>query len=123
MAGAVADGHLDGGVLPVVKHIPGHGRAVVDSHLDLPVIDADPEELSDTDFAPFRALNDLPMAMTAHLVYSRLGNAPATTSAQMMQIVREDIGFDGLIMTDDISMKALKAVIERDRPIFAGGRV
>ena len=104
---AVADGHLDGGVLPVVKHIPGHGRAVVDSHLELPVVDADPEELHDTDFAPFRALNDLPLGMTAHLVYSRLGNAPATTSEQVMQIIREDIGFDGLIMTDDISMKAL----------------
>ena len=104
---AVADGLLDGGVLPVVKHIPGHGRAVVDSHLDLPVVDADPEDLSDTDFAPFRALNDLPMGMTAHLVYSRLGNTPATTSSKVMQIIREDIGFDGLIMTDDISMKAL----------------
>ncbi len=104
---AVADAHLDGGVLPVVKHIPGHGRAVVDSHLDLPAVDADPEDLSDTDFAPFRALNDLPMGMTAHLVYSRLGNGPATTSSTVMQIIREDIGFDGLIMTDDISMKAL----------------
>ncbi|MFK7937917.1 MAG: beta-N-acetylhexosaminidase [Roseovarius sp.] len=104
---AVADGHLDGGVLPVVKHIPGHGRALADSHLELPVIDADPEDLQDTDFAPFRALNDLPMAMTAHLVYARLGNSPATTSSQIMQIIREDIGFDGLIMTDDISMKAL----------------
>lgn len=105
---ASADGLLDGGVLPVVKHIPGHGRALVDSHLDLPVIDAEIEELSDTDFAPFRALNDLPMAMTAHLVYSRIGNAPATTSGQILKIIREDIGFDGLIMTDDISMKALR---------------
>lgn len=104
---AVADGLLDGGVLPVVKHIPGHGRAVVDSHLELPVVDAEHEDLSDTDFAPFRDLSDLPMGMTAHLVYSRLGNTPATTSKQMMQIIREEIGFDGLIMTDDISMKAL----------------
>lgn len=104
---AVADGLLDGGVLPVIKHIPGHGRAVVDSHLDLPVVNAELEDLSDTDFAPFRALNDLPIAMTAHLVYSRLGNAPATTSPGLMQIIRDDIGFDGLIMTDDISMKAL----------------
>lgn len=109
---AVADAHLDGGVLPVVKHIPGHGRAVVDSHLELPVVDAEPEELSDTDFAPFRALNDLPLGMTAHLVYSRLGNTPATTSAQIMQMIREDIGFDGLIMTDDISMKALSGSLE-----------
>ena len=70
-------------------------------------MDAESEDLSDTDFAPFRALNDLPMGMTAHLVYSRLDEAPATTSPRMMQIIREDIGFDGLIMTDDISMKAL----------------
>lgn len=108
---AVADGLLDGGVLPVVKHIPGHGRAVVDSHLDLPVVEAEPEDLSDTDFAPFRALNDLPLGMTAHLVYSRIDDAPATTSASVMQMIREDIGFDGLIMTDDISMKALSGTL------------
>ena len=114
---AVADGLLDGGVLPVVKHMPGHGRAMVDSHLDLPVVDADTEDLSDTDFAPFRALNDLPLGMTAHVVYSRLDDAPATTSAQIMDMIRRDIGFDGLIMTDDISMKALSgslAEITRD---------
>ena len=105
---AVANAHLDGGVLPVVKHIPGHGRAGVDSHLELPVVDADPEDLSDTDFAPFRALNDLPLGMTAHLVYSRIGNGPATTSSQLLQIIREDIGFDGLIMTDDISRGGLR---------------
>ena len=85
---------------------------MVDSHLDLPVVDADPEEL-DTDFAPFRALNDLPMAMTAHLVYERIGNAPATTSRpDDADLIREEIGFDGLIMTDDISMKALKGSLE-----------
>lgn len=104
---AVADGHLDGGVLPVVKHIPGHGRAVVDSHLDLPLVDADLEDLADTDFVPFRALNDLPMAMTAHLVYSHIDKYPATTSFRALEIIRKDIGFDGLVMTDDISMKAL----------------
>ncbi|QGX98631.1 beta-N-acetylhexosaminidase [Roseovarius faecimaris] len=109
---AVADAHLDGGVLPVLKHIPGHGRAVVDSHLDLPVVDAEPEELLDTDFAPFRALNDLPLGMTAHLVYSQLDDAPATLSPKVMQMIREDIGFDGLIMTDDISMKALRGSLE-----------
>ncbi len=114
---AVADGLLDGGVLPVVKHMPGHGRAVVDSHLDLPVVDADAEDLSDTDFAPFRALGDLPLGMTAHVVYSRLDDAPATTSPQIMETIRRGIGFDGLIMTDDISMKALSgslAQITRD---------
>ena len=104
---AVADGLLDGGVLPVVKHIPGHGRAVVDSHLELPVVEAGAAELGETDFAPFRALNDLPMAMTAHVVYAALDAAPATTSARMMRLIREEIGFDGLIMTDDISMDAL----------------
>ncbi|KPA22875.1 Beta-hexosaminidase [Shimia sp. SK013] len=104
---AVADGLSDGGVLPVVKHIPGHGRAVVDSHFDLPTVAAPISEL-DADFAPFKALNDLPMGMTAHLVYEAIDDAPATTSAKMMRMIRDDIGFGGLIMTDDINMKALK---------------
>lgn len=104
---AVADGLLDGGVLPVVKHIPGHGRAQADSHLDLPVVTEDKEAL-DIDFAPFRALNDLPMGMTAHLVYAAIDDRPATISPVMMRLIRDEIGFDGLIMTDDISMKALK---------------
>lgn len=104
---AAAEGHLAGGVLPVVKHIPGHGRAAADSHLDLPVVDADHATLAACDFAPFRALSDLPMGMTAHLSYSAIDPVPATLSARMMQIIRTDIGFDGLIMTDDISMKAL----------------
>lgn len=105
---AVANAHLDGGVLPVVKHIPGHGRAVVDSHFDLPVVETDIDTLAETDFRPFAALSDLPMGMTAHLVYEACDAAPATTSRRMMQLIRERIGFDGLIMTDDISMKALK---------------
>ncbi len=104
---AVADGMLDGGVLPVVKHIPGHGRALSDSHLELPRVEASPEDLSSTDFAPFRALNDLPMGMTAHISYPVYGDAPATLNPQVMEVIRTDIGFDGLIMTDDISMKAL----------------
>lgn len=108
---AVAQAHLDGGVLPVVKHIPGHGRAQVDSHFDLPVVDTDIETLSTTDFHPFKALNDLPMGMTAHLVYEQCDARPATTSPEMMRMIREEIGFDGLIMTDDISMKALKGDI------------
>ncbi|MFW8636180.1 beta-N-acetylhexosaminidase [Cribrihabitans pelagius] len=107
IARAVAEGHLDGGVLPVVKHIPGHGRAVADSHYDLPRVSATAEELSRTDFAAFRALNDLPLGMTAHLVYEALDALPATTSPAVMRLIREEIGFDGLIMTDDISMKAL----------------
>ena len=105
---AVADGLLAGGVLPVVKHIPGHGRATMDSHFDLPCVDAARADLDALDFAPFRALNDLPMGMTAHLVFDAIDPRPATLSAVMMQLIREDIGFDNLIMTDDISMKALK---------------
>ncbi len=104
---AVAEGLLDGGVLPVLKHIPGHGRAQVDSHLDLPVVQEDLRTLTQSDFAPFKALNDLPMGMTAHLVYAAIDDLPATISPRMMQIIREEIGFGGLIMTDDISMKAL----------------
>jgi len=105
---AVASGMLDGGVLPVLKHIPGHGRATQDSHFDLPHVNASAEVLTETDFAPFRALNDLPMGMTAHLVYDAIDPAPATISPRMMRVIRDQIGFDGLIMTDDISMKALK---------------
>ncbi len=104
---AVAQGHLDGGVLPVVKHIPGHGRATLDSHFDLPHVDASLDDLMQTEFEPFRALNDLPMGMTAHLVYDQVDGKPATISPAMMRIIRERIGFDGLVMTDDISMKAL----------------
>lgn len=105
---AAADGLLDGGVLPVLKHIPGHGRATQDSHFDLPHVSAAFEDLDDTDFEAFRALNDLPMGMTAHLVYDAIDPAPATISPVMMTLIREQIGFDGLIMTDDLSMKALK---------------
>lgn len=107
MGRAVAQGHLDGGVLPVVKHIPGHGRATLDSHHDLPRVDLSLDELKRSDFAPFRALNDLPMGMTAHLVFDQIDPQPATISALMMDLIRTTIGFDGLIMTDDISMKAL----------------
>ncbi len=104
---AVADGMLAGGVLPVLKHMPGHGRATMDSHIDLPRVSAPREALVAEDFAPFKALRDLPMGMTAHLVYEALDAAPATLSPRMMHIIRSLIGFDNLIMTDDISMKAL----------------
>lgn len=104
---AVARGLIDGGVLPVVKHMPGHGRATNDSHFDLPYVDADRGTLDQSDFAPFRALRDLPMGMTAHLVFNALDDRPATLSRAVMRVIREDIGFDNLIMTDDISMKAL----------------
>ncbi|MFS4582809.1 beta-N-acetylhexosaminidase [Phaeobacter sp. C3_T13_0] len=106
-ARATAEGLLDGGVVPVVKHIPGHGRANLDSHKDLPCITAPLADLAREDFAAFAALNHLPMGMTAHLVYEALDTQPATLSPRVMQMIRSDIGFDGLIMSDDISMKAL----------------
>ena len=109
---AAADGMLAGGVLPVVKHMPGHGRATMDSHFDLPQVSAGRDDLIGTDFAPFKALNDLPMAMTAHLVYEALDKRPATLSPVMMHVIRDEIGFDNLIMTDDISMQALKGRID-----------
>ena len=109
---AAADGMLAGGVLPVVKHMPGHGRATMDSHFDLPQVDAPRAALDTHDFAPFKALNDLPMGMTAHLVYDAIDPRPATLSPVMMQLIREDIGFDNLIMTDDISMKALTGEVD-----------
>ncbi len=104
----MAQGHLDGGVLPVVKHIPGHGRARSDSHHELPRVSSTKSELQDVDFFPFYALNDFPLGMTAHVVYEALDDLPATLSQTMMQHIRSDLGFDGLIMTDDISMKALQ---------------
>ena len=109
LARAHAAGFMDGGVLPVVKHLPGHGRARADSHLSLPVVDASLEELQRTDFPPFAAFADAPMAMTAHVVYTALDKAaPATLSAKIIKkVIREQIGFRGLLMTDDISMKAL----------------
>ena len=108
---AVADGLLEGGVLPVLKHIPGHGRATCDSHHDLPRVETGLAELTASDFAPFRALNDLPMAMTAHVVYAALDDAPATLSKPIIDLIRDEIGFDGLLMTDDISMKALSGSV------------
>ena len=105
---AVADGLLDGGVVPVMKHMPGHGRSTLDTHFDLPTVQVSRDTLETVDFAPFRALNDLPMGMTAHLVFDQIDPRPATLSPVMVEIMRQDIGFDGLLMTDDISMKALK---------------
>ncbi|NVO26837.1 glycoside hydrolase family 3 protein [Donghicola sp. C2-DW-16] len=121
-ARACAEGHLDGGVLPVLKHIPGHGLARVDSHLDLPRVDVDAETLTNVDFAAFKALNDLPLGMTAHLVFEALDDQPATLSPKMMGLIRNEIGFDGLIMTDDISMGALSGTVARrsERAIAAG---
>ena len=106
---AVLDGLRRGGVCGIVKHMPGHGRALVDSHLDLPVVDAD-EEALETDLAPFRALNTAPMGMTAHIVYTAWDkDLPCSLSPAIIGgIIRGRIGFDGLLMSDDLDMKALK---------------
>jgi len=119
---AAADGMLAGGVLPVVKHMPGHGRATMDSHFNLPLVTASHDDLTRHDFAPFKVLNDLPMGMTAHLVYDAIDPRPATLSPVMMQVIRDEIGFDNLIMTDDISMKALVGGVEQiSRDALAAG--
>jgi beta-N-acetylhexosaminidase len=124
IARAVTDGLEQGGILPVLKHIPGHGRATADTHFKLPVVDTPRKELERTDFAAFQPLADLPMAMTAHVVFSALDPAqPATTSATMVvQVIRGVIGFQGLLMSDDVSMNALAgSLAERTRAIFAAG--
>lgn len=121
---AAAEGLLAGGVLPVMKHLPGHGRAGVDSHKNLPVIDASLRELEERDFVPFRALSSLPLAMTAHAVYAALDpDQPATTSATVIrETIRGRIGFEGLLMSDDLSMKALKGGFgERTRAALRAG--
>jgi beta-N-acetylhexosaminidase len=121
---AVTDGLEQGGILPVLKHIPGHGRATADTHFRLPVVDTSRAELEKTDFAAFRPLADLPMAMTAHVVFSALDPAhPATTSATIIeQVIRGVIGFQGLLMSDDVSMNALAgSIAERTRAIVAAG--
>jgi len=122
MGQAANDGMLAGGVLPVIKHIPGHGRATADSHHELPRVNAARADLDRVDFAPFRALRDTPMGMTAHVVYEAVDGLPATLSEAMMQVIREDIGFDNLIMTDDISMKALSGSLpDLSRAALAAG--
>ena len=121
---AAAEGLIAGGVLPVIKHIPGHGRAMADSHLALPVVDASLEDLDARDFAPFRVLSDMPMAMSAHVVYSAIDKrGPATTSRKAIRdVIRGAIGFDGLLMTDDLSMKALSGdFTQRARAALAAG--
>ncbi len=113
---------LAAGVLPIVKHMPGHGRARVDSHKDLPVVDAPLAELMATDFAPFRALADLPMAMTAHIRFTAIDDAPATASRPVIELIRRDLGFQGLLMSDDIGMQALSGTVaERAGAIIAAG--
>jgi beta-N-acetylhexosaminidase len=124
IARAVTEGLEQGGVLPVLKHIPGHGRATADTHFRLPVVDTSQAELERTDFAAFRPLADLPMAMTAHVVFSALDPAqPATTSATIIeQVIRGSIGFQGLLMSDDVSMNALAgSIAERTGALISAG--
>jgi len=124
LAGAFAAGLIEGGVLPVLKHLPGHGRATADSHQRLPVVAADPTVLDATDFAAFRPLCGLPLGMTAHVVFSAIDPvAPATTSANIVRdVIRDSIGFSGLLMSDDISMGALSGSLsERSKAAIAAG--
>jgi len=112
IATAVARGHLAEGVLPVAKHMPGHGRTTVDAHHDLPTVTAPRDQLIQQDFAPFRAVNTIPMAMTGHLVFTAYDpDHPATQSPTMIRVIREEIGFHGLLMTDDLNMQALSGTL------------
>jgi beta-N-acetylhexosaminidase len=124
IAGAVAEGIAAGGMLPVLKHIPGHGRANADSHLKLPVVDADRTTLDAADFAAFRPLKKLPLGMTAHVVFTAFDPVlPATTSPIMIrEVIRGSVGFEGLLMGDDVSMGALSgSIAERARASLSAG--
>ncbi|MDX2112365.1 MAG: beta-N-acetylhexosaminidase [Alphaproteobacteria bacterium] len=123
LARAMADGLIDSGVVPVLKHIPGHGRARADSHEELPVVDSALELLRETDFVPFKALSDLPMAMTAHVVFTALDpDNMATTSVRVNDLIRGELGFAGLLMSDDLSMKAMKGgFAERTNAALSAG--
>jgi beta-N-acetylhexosaminidase len=124
LAQACLDGLADAGIVGVIKHIPGHGRAEVDSHLSLPLVTTKLSELGNTDFVPFKTLNSAKMAMTAHIVYSSIDpDNPATTSRIIIdEIIRKQIGFDGLLMSDDLDMKALRGslAMRGQRALFAG---
>ena len=121
---AQIEGLLEGGVLPIMKHIPGHGRATADSHLALPRVSTSAEELSATDFVTFRSLNTCPIAMTAHVVYEAIDpQRPATTSPKIIRdVIRGEIGFDGLLISDDLSMNALDGAlsVRTKAALFAG---
>lgn len=124
IAAAIADGLAEGGVLPVLKHLPGHGRATADSHLKLPVVRDDKNTLELSDFAAFRPLARLPLGMTAHVVFTAIDpELPATTSPTIIdQVIRGFIGFEGALMSDDISMGALSgSIAERTRAALAAG--
>ena len=120
---AAGEGLIAGGVLPVMKHMPGHGRAMADSHKSLPVVHAERAELEAVDFRPFRANSDMPMGMSAHVVYTALDSAnPGTLSRKVIRLIRRELGFDGLLMTDDLSMQALSGGFEeRARKAVSAG--
>ncbi len=121
---AAMEGLRAAGIAPVIKHVPGHGRARADSHLKLPVVETPLEELRRTDFVPFAACADAPMAMTAHVVYAGIDpEEPATHSLRVIRdVIRGEIGFDGLLMSDDLNMKALKgSLAERCEKALAAG--
>ena len=109
LGAAVIEGTLEGGALPVIKHLPGHGRALGDSHHELPRVCARKEDLQAVDFEPFRALNDAPLGMTAHVVYEAYDAQTCATLSPVIveEVIRKEIGFDGLLLTDDLKMKAL----------------
>lgn len=119
----VCKGFLEESVMPIIKHIPGHGRAKADSHLELPVVSASHEELAKTDFSPFKQMADSPWAMTAHIIYSAIDDQePATTSHKMIDLIRNEIGFNGVLLSDDISMQALQgSFAERTNKILDAG--
>ena len=121
---AACEGFLASGVLPVIKHVPGHGRALVDSHEDLPRVSAPLEALRERDFQPFRDLSDMPIAMTAHIIYEAIDpDRPATTSKEIIaSVIRSDIGFSGLLVSDDLSMQALRGAMgERTEAALEAG--
>jgi beta-N-acetylhexosaminidase len=123
LARVQADALLDGGVLPVLKHIPGHGRGLADSHLELPTVTAAREVLEATDFVPFKLLHNIPLGMTAHIRYTALdADVPATMSPTVIRLIRQELGFDGLLMSDDVSMKALHGDLTSiSRGVLAAG--
>lgn len=113
LARTAMEGLKEGGAMPVIKHMPGHGRALCDSHHELPVVGASKDDLRTVDFAPFKAFRDAPMGMTAHVVFEAYDNEPATTSKSVIdQVIRGEIGFDGLLISDDLKMKALGGSFE-----------
>ena len=121
---SLCKGLIEEGVFPIIKHIPGHGRAKTDSHKNLPIVDASIQELEETDFVPFKLLNEMPWAMTAHVVYSAIDNKRAATISPIIinEIIRSKIGFEGLLVSDDIGMDALSGSKgERAQNILNGG--